>query len=154
MIVPNRLVARFFVLDLLNKLSYMSCLAALWKPRKQGFMTGRVFCVSLSRQVVDCEQTDPVQPRPQASWRFRSAEQIFSTSLTGDVKSEIAEDGWERGWALFFLAREAKFAREKMAMRSTLEQGALKFQCHQRCRKRRDCSQTRQITFCPVFFYV
>jgi len=43
------------------------------------------------------------------------------------VKSEIAEDGWERGWALFFLAHEAKFAREKMAMRSTLEQGALKF---------------------------
>lgn len=43
MIVPNRLVARFFVPDLLTALSYMSCLAALWEPRKQGFMTGRVF---------------------------------------------------------------------------------------------------------------
>lgn len=29
MIVPNRLVARFFVPDLITALSYMSCLAAL-----------------------------------------------------------------------------------------------------------------------------
>ena len=43
MVVPNRSVARFFVPDLLNALIYMSCLAALWEPRKQGFMTGRVF---------------------------------------------------------------------------------------------------------------
>ena len=43
MIVPNRLVARFFLPGLLNALIYMSCLVALWEPRKQGFMTGRVF---------------------------------------------------------------------------------------------------------------
>ena len=43
MIGPNRLVARFFVPDLLTALSCMSCLAALWGQKKQGFMTGRVF---------------------------------------------------------------------------------------------------------------
>ena len=69
----------------------------------------------------------PCLASSQASWHLPRAEQILSTSLTGDVTSEIAEDGWERGWALFFLAHEAKFPREKMAMRSTLERGALKF---------------------------
>ena len=30
---------------------------------------------------------------PSANFR-----QLFPTSLTGDVTSEIAEDDWERGW--------------------------------------------------------
>ena len=51
------------------------------------------------------------QPLTQASSRYPSDQRrlgterdstsprrIFPTSMTGDVTSEIAEDGWERGW--------------------------------------------------------
>ena len=55
-----------------------------------------------------------MQPRTQASSRYPSCKRrlgterdsarrprrIFSTSLTGDVTSEIIKDDWERGWLL------------------------------------------------------
>ena len=55
-----------------------------------------------------------MQPRTQASSRYpsykrrlgterdsaRRPRRIFSTSLTGDVTSEITENDWERGWLL------------------------------------------------------
>ena len=34
---------------------------------------------------------------------------IFPTSLTGDVTSEIAEDGWERGWIMPFIVASIVF---------------------------------------------
>ena len=47
-----------------------------------------------------------LRPRTQASSRYPNDQRrlgtrsdIFSTSLTGDVIFEIAEDDWERGWS-------------------------------------------------------
>lgn len=75
MIVPNRLVARFFVPDLLTALSYMSCLAALWEPRKQGFMTVEFFCqltATSSRLAASRQTLFSLVPRPVGASRVLS----------------------------------------------------------------------------------
>lgn len=54
MIVPNRLVARFFVPDLLTALSYVMSGSPLG-TKETRIYDGSSFFVSLWRQVVDCE---------------------------------------------------------------------------------------------------
>ena len=73
MIVPNRLVARFFVPDLLTALSYMSCLAALRNQGNKDLWRVEFFCqlmATSSRLRVDrpCLASSPGQLAPPETW--------------------------------------------------------------------------------------